>query len=89
MGDGGRNVGRLDRMLRVPSGMAAAVAACWVFLIYSLESEITTLLLLVVSAVIPVMTAATGTCGIYGIFGVNTCRQRSGEDDSKEAWATE
>lgn len=89
MGDRDRNVSRLDRMLRVPLGAAATVAAVWVFLTYSFGTAIIPVTLLVVLAVLLLLTAVTGTSGIYAVFGINTCSERSGEDDSKEAWAAE
>lgn len=90
MGDRDRNVGRLDRMLRVPLGVAATVAAAWVFFTYSSGTGLVAVLLLAVSAAVLLISATTGTCGIYGAFGINTCdKEVCIEVDSEEAWVAE
>lgn len=90
MGDRDRNVGRLDRMLRVPLGVALTLAATWVFLTYPSGTGIIAVLSLVVSAAVLIISAMTGTCGIYGVFGINTCTEEDCiELDSKEAWVAE
>lgn len=90
MGDKDRNVGQIDRLIRVPFGMAAAVATIQVLLTYSLETAIVPATVLGISAVILLMTAVTGTCGIYGVLGINTCSEEDCvENGSKEAWVAE
>lgn len=61
----GKNVGTIDRVLRVVVGIALLVAFFampeasyrWVFLI----------------GVVPLLTAALGSCPLYSLFGVSTC----------------
>ena len=90
MGDRDRNVGRLDRMLRIPVGVAAVVAAAWVFFSFPSEMGAVAVLLLAISAAILLISATTGTCGIYGVFGIDTCTEETClEADSEEAWVAE
>ena len=90
MGDRDRNVGRLDRMLRIPLGAAAIVAAAWVFFTFPSEMGAVAVLLLAISAAILIISAITGTCGIYGVFAINTCTEETcTEADSEEAWVAE
>ncbi len=90
MGDRDRNVGRLDRTLRLPFGAAAIVAAGWVFFSFPFEIGAVAVLLLAISAAILIISAITGTCGIYGVFGINTCAEADCvEADSEEAWVAE
>ncbi|WP_394357402.1 YgaP family membrane protein [Halorubrum alkaliphilum] len=92
MGDRDQNVGRLDRLLRVPLGVSAAVIAGWVFIAYPLEVAVgvSVILPLALLAAILLISATTGTCGIYGVFGINTCGDEvCTEADSDEAWVAE
>jgi hypothetical protein len=92
MGDRDRNVGRLDRLLRVPFGVAAAIVAGWVFMTHPFELGVGVFVVLPVAllAAILLISATTGTCGIYGAFGINTCGDEvCTEADSNEAWVAE
>ena len=92
MGDRDQNVGRLDRLLRVPFGVSAAVIAGWVFITYPLEVAVgvSVMLPLALLAAILVISATTGTCGIYDVFDINTCSDTTcTEADSNEAWVAE
>jgi hypothetical protein len=63
-----KNVGTIDRVLRVVVGLAllagfflnAEAAYRWLYLI----------------GIIPLATGLLGTCGLYSVFGINTCRTR-------------
>jgi len=77
-------------MLRIPVGVAAVVAAAWVFFSFPSEMRAVAVLLLAISAAILLISAITGTCGIYGVFGINTCAKADCvESDSEEAWVAE
>lgn len=92
MGDRDRNVGQLDRVLRVPFGVASAIVASWVFVTHPLELGIGVFVVLPVAllAAILLISAATGTCGIYGVFGINTCNNKTCiEPNSNKAWVPE
>jgi len=91
MGDRDRNVGRLDRIVRAPVGVALTIAVTWILLTYPFETGIiAAVLLLSVSAAILIISAITGTCGIYGVFGINTCtKEACNEPGSNEAWVAE
>lgn len=91
MGDRDRNVGQLDRILRVPFGVALIIIAGWVFT-YPLEVAVgvSVMLTLALLAAILLISATTGTCGIYAVFGINTCSDKAcTEADSDEAWVAE
>ncbi|MFD1343433.1 YgaP family membrane protein [Litorisediminicola beolgyonensis] len=61
-----RNVGTLDRVLRIVVGVALLLgfflmpdaAYRWLFLI----------------GIMPLATGIFGTCGLYSLFGINTCQ---------------
>jgi hypothetical protein len=92
MGDRDRNVGQLDRILRVPFGVAAITIGSWVFITYPLELAVgvSVMLPLALLAAILLISATTGTCGIYAVFGINTCSDKAcTEADSNEAWVAE
>jgi len=92
MGDRSQNVGRLDRLLRVPLGVFAIVIVGWVFMTYPLGVALglSVILPLALLAANLLISAATGTCGIYGVFGINTCADEvCTEADSAEAWVAE
>ena len=63
-----RNVGTIDRALRVIVGLALIVAFflnpggswSWLYLI----------------GIIPLVTGLLGTCPAYSLFGMNTCQNR-------------
>lgn len=90
MGDKNRNVGRIDRAVRVPLGAAAIALGGWVYLTYPLATGIVAMLLLGVTALVLLISATTGTCGIYGALGINTCDDPNCvEDGSETAWVAE
>lgn len=91
MGDRDRNVGRLDRILRIPFGVASAVVASWVFIVHPFEPRVVAFVVLPVAllAAILLISAITGTCGIYSVFGINTCDEESCTDYSNERWVAE
>lgn len=74
MADRDRNVGELDRLIRVLLGLSAAIAAGLGYAAYPLGATTAAAgLLLVAFATTCLTTAVTGTCGIYGLFGIDTC----------------
>jgi hypothetical protein len=86
MGDRDRNVGRLDRIVRVPVGGIAVLGIIWVYRTYPLHlGVVASLLLLGVVASIMLISATTGTCGIYGAVGIDTC-QDCIDESPDEAW---
>jgi hypothetical protein len=90
MGDRDRNVGRIDRVVRVPLGAAAVALAGWVYLTYPLATGIAAMLVLGVTALILLISATTGTCGIYGALGISTCEDPDcAEEGSETAWVAE
>mgnify|MGYP002762977350 CR=1 FL=1 len=92
MGDRDQNVGRLDRLLRVPLGVSAAIIAGWVFITYPLELAVGVFVMLPLAllAAILLISATTGTCGIYAVFGINSCSDKAcAKDDSNKAWVAE
>ncbi len=60
-----RNVGPLDRSLRVVLGVA--LLACW-FIFPEAGARWAFLI-----GIVPLATGALGTCGLYSLLGINTC----------------
>lgn len=64
-----KNVGGLDKVIRIGIGIAAAAYA---FL--GLDSSGTLAIVLYVVAGAMIATSAVGFCGLYTILGVSTCK---------------
>lgn len=61
-----RNVGGIDRILRLVLGMALIAA-------FLIDSEAGHRWLYLIG-IVPLLTAVAGTCPLYSLFGINTCR---------------
>jgi hypothetical protein len=61
-----KNVGKLDRIIRLIAGAALGYA--------SYAAGGTAAIILGLAAAMAVVTGLVGFCGIYKLFGVNTCR---------------
>lgn len=86
MGDRDRNVGQLDRLIRVPLGMIAVIAVAWIYLRYSVQPGTIALMLLFGSIMLIMFTsAATGTCGIYRSLGIDTAPE-SVDSSPDQTW---
>ncbi|MFT6452509.1 MAG: hypothetical protein ACJA06_002011 [Halocynthiibacter sp.] len=60
-----KNVGKLDRILRIVIGLALIAA----FFLYP-EANYRALYLI---GIIPLVTGLVGSCGLYRVFGLSTC----------------
>ncbi|KAB7615911.1 DUF2892 domain-containing protein [Amylibacter sp. SFDW26] len=60
-----KNVGTLDRIIRVISGLALLAA-------FFLNPEASMRLLYLIG-IIPLVTGLMGNCGLYSLIGVSTC----------------
>jgi hypothetical protein len=90
MGDRDRNVGQLDRLLRVPLGVSAVLLAGWILFTYPITTGMFVLLPLSLLAAVLLISAKTGTCGIYKLLGINTCESEDCvEDGPEESWTAE
>jgi hypothetical protein len=63
-----KNVGQLDRGLRVILGLALLAA-------FLLDTEATYRWAYLIG-IVPLATGIFGTCGLYSVFGINTCSIR-------------
>lgn len=61
-----KNVGNIDRILRVVAGLGLAFGA--------FRSDGPAVYILAVAAVAAVITGLVGYCGLYALFGINTCK---------------
>lgn len=61
-----RNVGNIDRVIRIAAGLALFFAA------YTTGG--TAAVVLAIAGVIALATGLVGWCGLYALLGINTCR---------------
>lgn len=61
-----KNVGNIDRVIRVVAGLALAYGA------YAAEGP--AVYILAVAAGAAIITGLIGYCGLYTLFGINTCK---------------
>jgi len=61
-----RNVGSIDRIIRVIAGLALAFGA--------FRADGPAVYILAVAAGAALITGFVGYCGLYALFGINTCK---------------
>ncbi len=62
-----KNVGTVDRVIRVFIGVLAAIVA---FLVSSTVLKV----ILAILAIVMFFTAISGYCALYQVFGISTCK---------------
>lgn len=61
-----KNVGNIDRVLRVIAGLALAFGA--------FRADGPAVYILAVASGAAIITGLIGYCGLYALFGINTCK---------------
>ena len=65
-----KNVGRIDRTIRVIIGIAMLVLVSLAFI-----GPRTPWAYLGILGIVPLMTGLSGACMLYSLFGINTCER--------------
>lgn len=85
MGDRNQNVGRRDRILRVPLGVATVGLGYFLWANAGGRWIGAAVAALILVALVLFVSATTGTCGIYGLVGIDTCSDCT-DNSPTETW---